>query len=95
MFQLSGVHCRDLNNAVASDAGIIGISSFAGGRLWVEDPSCTVKRRILTIVHLASGGDGKEKPHERNLVLKNLMVGFQLTGGGFAFEPQTLNPMSM
>ena len=37
---------RDLNNAVGSDAGIIGISSFAGGKLWVEDPSGTVKRRI-------------------------------------------------
>ena len=37
---------RDLNNAVGSDAGIIGISSFTGGKLWVEDPSGTVKRRI-------------------------------------------------
>ena len=37
---------RDLTNAVGSAAGIIGISNFTGGKLWVEDPSGTVKRRI-------------------------------------------------
>ena len=37
---------RDLTNAVGSAAGIIGISNYTGGRLWVEDPSGTVKRRI-------------------------------------------------
>ena len=37
---------RDMTNAVGSAAGIIGISNFTGGKLWVEDPSGTVKRRI-------------------------------------------------
>ena len=39
---------RDLANAVDTRAGIMGISEFKGGRLWVEDPAGTVKRRIST-----------------------------------------------
>ena len=37
---------RDLTNAVGSMAGIVGISKFAGGKLWIEDSAGTVKRRI-------------------------------------------------
>ena len=37
---------RDLANAVNSRAGIVGISEFHGGRLWVEHPDGSIKRRI-------------------------------------------------
>ena len=37
---------RDLANAANSRAGIVGISDFQGGRLWVEHPEGTIKRRI-------------------------------------------------
>ena len=37
---------RDLANAVNSRAGIVGISEFHGGRLWVEHPEGSIKRRI-------------------------------------------------
>ncbi|CAE7197703.1 GIP [Symbiodinium pilosum] len=37
---------RDLANAVNSRAGIVGTSEFQGGRLWVEHPDGTIKRRI-------------------------------------------------
>ena len=37
---------RDLANALNSRAGIVGISDFQGGRLWVEHPEGSIKRRI-------------------------------------------------
>ena len=39
---------RDLANAVDTRSDIMGISEFKGGRLWVEDPAGTVKRRVST-----------------------------------------------
>ena len=37
---------RDLANAIDSRAGVMGISEFQGGRLWVEQPDGAIKRRI-------------------------------------------------
>ena len=37
---------RVLTNAVGSMAGIVGISKFSGGKLWIEDSAGTVRRRI-------------------------------------------------
>ena len=37
---------RDLANALNSRAGIVGISDFQGGRLWVEHADGSIKRRI-------------------------------------------------
>ena len=37
---------RDLANAKYSLAGIIGLSNFEGGKLWIEDADGTVKRRV-------------------------------------------------
>ncbi|CAE6971992.1 GIP [Symbiodinium sp. CCMP2592] len=37
---------RDLTNAVGSVAGIVGISKFEGGKLWIEDSAGTARRRV-------------------------------------------------
>ena len=37
---------RDLANAKHSQAGIIGLSEFEGGKLWVEDADGKIKRRV-------------------------------------------------
>ena len=37
---------RDITNEVGSMSGLIGVTKFEGGRLWIEDRNGTVKRRI-------------------------------------------------
>ncbi|OLP94992.1 Retrovirus-related Pol polyprotein from transposon TNT 1-94 [Symbiodinium microadriaticum] len=37
---------RDITNEVGSMSGLIGVSRFEGGRLWVEDRDGMVKRRV-------------------------------------------------
>ncbi|CAE7231546.1 unnamed protein product [Symbiodinium sp. CCMP2592] len=38
---------RDLTNEVSSKSGVIGLTKFTGGRLWIEDSHGMVKRRIV------------------------------------------------
>ena len=46
MPRLSRIATCDLANAKHSQAGIVGLSDFEGGKLWIEDDEGQVKRRV-------------------------------------------------